>query len=117
MSYINAAITAAIGLAQVNAIRSTSWSGGGSSAGVSGGGGGAAVSATPSEPTPAPRSEARGVPVINITITGLVGRVDAAMARIIGEALGREINSNDFEFMNPNSRQVLTIRGAGGAAI
>lgn len=107
------------GFAQVKAIQSTTWSGaGGGGFGAAGGGGGEVASA----PTINDRtagllsgdgSGGRGAPQINITITGIVGRIDGETAREIGRSIGNEINNHDFEFMARSSRQVLTIRGEG----
>lgn len=106
------------GFAQVKAIQSTTWSGGGAG-GFGAGGGGGEVAATPlvNDRTAGllsgDGSGGRGAPQINITITGIVGRVDGETAREIGRAIGDEINNHDFEFMARSSRQVLTIRGEG----
>lgn len=107
------------GFAQVKAIQSTTWSGGGAGGfGGVGGGGGVEAVATPNDRTAGlisgDGSGGRGGTIINVHITpGIMGRVDPESARIVARAIGDELQNSDFEFIPRNSRQVLTIRGDG----
>lgn len=117
-SYVQAAAALAYGMAQVRAISSTTWQGAGGG-GAGGGGGSGAGMASPQMNErqlgmiDGQRTGGRGGAVINITIQSPIGRIDGETARVLARAIGEEVNSNDFEFMDRGSRQVLTIRGDG----
>jgi hypothetical protein len=110
LSFVMAAAVAAAGLAQIQAIRGTSF-GGGTTPSAAG-----TVPTFGGEPIPtqatAERSEARSGVVVNVNFNAgqFVGHIDERTARLIGEAIGKEINDRDFEMFNGGSQQAVTIR-------
>jgi uncharacterized protein YgfB (UPF0149 family) len=115
VSFAWAAAVAALGFAQVRQIQATTFSGGSASFAGGGGAGSAAVPPTNERMDgliSGRDTGGRGGNTLNVYLTG-IGRIDGETARELGRAIGQEINNNDFEFMLPSSRQVLTIRGGG----
>jgi hypothetical protein len=110
LSFAMAAAVAAAGLAQVQAIRSTSF-GSGTTPSAAG-----TVATVGGEPVPAaaPREESsarRGVVVqVHFNAGQFVGHVDERTARLIGEAIGKEINERDFELIGKGSHNAVEIR-------
>ncbi len=110
LSFVMAAAQAAAGLAQIQAIKSTSF-GGGTTPSVAG-----SVPTLEGQPvgqfTPPARVEAVQRPIVQVNILGLVGHVDEETAEIIGEAIHGIIDDRDFELIGPESSQAQSILGA-----
>lgn len=113
LSFVMAAAQAAAGFAQVAAIRSASFAGGGAGTTPS------AAGATPtvnSQPTQLPQiaqrdDEARAGTVVQITVQGsIMGLDEKEAAAALGNRLRDLIDNDDFEIMGRDSRQVADIR-------
>lgn len=111
LSFVMAAAQAAAGLAQIQAIKATSF------------GGGTTPSVAGSTPTferqpvgqftpPGRGTEAPERPIVQVVITGLVGSIDQETAEVLGEALHDIIADNDFELISPESAQTQAILAA-----
>ncbi len=113
LSFAMAAAVAAAGLAQISAIRSTSF-GGGTTPSVAG-----TVPTLREQPIVPPPSDAgsgsnTAQTVVQVNIQGIVGTIDPDTAEAIGVAIGEVIDDKDFVLISPNSRNAIDIVEAAG---
>jgi len=100
------AAAAAAAAVQIQSIASTSFGGGGSVSAPSSGGGAGSVGGgggrTPSPPIAPPTISPQ--PSVTIYVNGVISQ-DQLVNEIVPLALSKQINNNDFTFIDPNSAQ------------